>query len=120
RRRRLWILERLMADRVSSLELRGYGLRNFLLGQFDRVMGAETRIQLDLARRSTTRSSVGAVIGGLAVGGVYVLLGLLLLDGQIPLSEAATCVIAVQAAQRSLSTVTMQVDRIYTEGQHFG
>jgi ATP-binding cassette subfamily B protein len=119
RRRRLWILHRLMAERVSALELRGYGLRGFLLGQYDRVMGVETRIQLDLARRATTRSSIGAVVGGLAVGGVYVLLGVLLLGGQIPLSEAATCVIALQAAQRSLSTVTMQVDRIYTEGQHF-
>ncbi len=120
RRRRLWILHRLMAERASALELRGYGLRGFLLDQYDRVMGAETRTQLDLARRSTTRSSIGAVVGGLGVGGVYVLLGLLLLNGQIPLSEAATCVIALQAAQRSLSTVTLYVDRIYTEGQHFG
>jgi len=120
RRRRLWMLHRLMAERVSALELRGYGLRRFLLGQYDRVMEVETRTQLDLARRSTTRSSLGAVVGGLAVGGVYVLLGLLLLDGQIPLPEAATCVIALQAAQRSLSTVTLYVDRIYTEGQHFG
>ena len=47
------------------------------------------------------------------------LLGVLLLDGQIPLAAAATCVIAVQAAQRSLAVVTFQVDRIYTEGQHF-
>jgi ATP-binding cassette subfamily B protein len=120
RRRRLWLLHRLMAERVSAFEVRGYGLRRFLLDQYDRVMGAETRTQLDLARRATTRTSLGAVVGGVAVAGVYVLLGVLLLNGQIPLSEAATGVIALQAARSALSTVTYHVDRIYTEGQHFG
>ena len=45
---------------------------------------------------------------------------MLLLDGQIPLAAAATCVIAVQSAQRSLAIATFQVDHVYTEGQHFG
>ena len=119
RRRRLWLLHRLMAERVSATELRSYGLRRFLLDQYDRVMGAETAIQLDLARRSTTMATIGSVVGGIAVGGVYVLLALLLLNGQIPLAAAATCVVALQAAQRALSTVTLHIDRIYTEGQHF-
>ncbi|MEH1015840.1 ABC transporter ATP-binding protein [Micromonospora sp. CPCC 206060] len=119
RRRRLWLLHRLMAERDSAPELRSYGLRRFLLDQYDRVMGVETDIQLALARRVTTTTSLGAVIGGIATGAVYALLGLLLVDGQIPLAAAATCVVAVQSAQRSLSTVTFQIDRVYTEGQHF-
>ncbi|MEW2385678.1 ABC transporter ATP-binding protein [Micromonospora sp. NPDC047707] len=120
RRRRLWILHRLMAERASAPELRSYGLRRFLLDQYDRVMDTETGIQLALARRVTTTTAVGALVGGLATAVVYVLLGLLLIEGQIPLAAAATCVIAVQAAQRSLSTVTFQIDAVYTEGQHFG
>ncbi|WP_422734961.1 ABC transporter ATP-binding protein [Micromonospora sp. WMMD558] len=120
RRRRLWILHRLMAERASAPELRSYGLRQFLLDQYDRVMDTETGIQLALARRVTTTTAVGALVGGLATAVVYVLLGLLLIEGQIPLAAAATCVIAVQAAQRSLSTVTFQIDAVYTEGQHFG
>jgi ATP-binding cassette subfamily B protein len=120
RRRRLWLLHRLMAERVSAPELRSYGLRRFLLDQYDRVMGAETDIQIALARRVTTTTTIGSVIGGLATAAVYVLLGVLLFDGHIPLAAAATCVIAVQAAQRSLTTVTVHVDRVYTEGQHFG
>ncbi|MEV6927097.1 ATP-binding cassette domain-containing protein [Dactylosporangium sp. NPDC051485] len=119
RRRRLWLLHRLMAERDSAAELRSYGLRRFLLDQYDRVMGAETDIQLTLARKVTTTTSVGSAIGGIATAGVYTLLGLLLLDGRIPIAAAATCVIAVQTAQRSLTTVTLQMDRIYTDGQHF-
>ncbi|MER5455644.1 ATP-binding cassette domain-containing protein [Micromonospora sp. NPDC002389] len=119
RRRRMWLLHRLMAERDSAPELRSYGLRRFLLDQHDRVMAVETDIQLALARRVTTTTTVGSVIGGVATGLVYVLLGLLLIDGQIPLAAAATCVIAVQAAQRSLSMITYQIDQVYTEGQHF-
>ncbi|MEU5725027.1 ATP-binding cassette domain-containing protein [Micromonospora sp. NPDC047738] len=119
RRRRLWLLHRLMAERDSAPELRSYGLRRFLLDQYDRVMGVETGIQLALARRVTTTTTVGSMIAGVATAVVYVLLGLLLVDGQIPLAAAATCVVAVQSAQRSLAVVTFQVDRVYTEGQHF-
>jgi ATP-binding cassette subfamily B protein len=119
RRRRMYVLERLMADRVSAPELRSYGLRRFLLDQYDRVMDAETSIQLALARRTTTTTSIGAVVGGLATGGVYALLGVLLLTGQIPLAAAATCVLAVQAAQRALTTATLQTDRIYSNGQFY-
>ncbi|MEU5726310.1 ABC transporter ATP-binding protein [Micromonospora sp. NPDC047738] len=120
RRRRIWLLHRLMAERVSAPELRSYGLRRFLLDQYDRVMAVETGIQLALARRVTTTTTLGSMIGGLATGAVYVLLGLLLVDGQIPLAAAATCVIALQAAQRSLAVATTQVDKVYTEGLHFG
>lgn len=119
RRRRLWLLHRLMAERDSAPELRTYGLRSFLLDQYDRVMGVETGIQLALARRVTTTTTVGAMIGGIATAVVYVLLGFLLVEGHIPLAAAATGVIAVQSAQRSLAVVTFQMDRAYTEGQHF-
>jgi ATP-binding cassette subfamily B protein len=119
RRRRLWILHNLMADRWSAGELRGYGLRGFLLGQYDRIMDAETKVQLHLKKHSTTMMAIGSALGLAGSLGIYVLLGYLLLDGSIPLSEAATCVIALQAAQRSLHSVVHIVDGIYTEGQHF-
>ena len=119
RRRRLWVLQRLMAERISAPELRSYGLRDFVLGLYDQVMGAQTGIEMSLARRVTATTAVGAVVGGVALSGVYVLLGVLLLGGQIPLAAAATCVVAVQAAQRSLSVVTYQVDRVFADGQHF-
>ena len=119
RRRRLFVLERQMAERESAPELRSYGLRRFLLGQYDMVMGAQTAEELTLARRVTTTMSVGAVISGVGLGGVWVLLGVLLAGGHIPLSAAVTCVVAVQAAQRSLTTVTMQLDHMFTDGQFF-
>ncbi|MET0425587.1 MAG: ABC transporter ATP-binding protein [Actinoplanes sp.] len=117
RRRRLWVLERQMAERNSAPELRVYGLRSFVLGQFDRVMHAQTDVDLDLARRTTTMTSIGATISGLGLGGVWLLLGVLLADGRIPLAASVTCVVALQAAQRALSSVTFQLDRVFTNGQ---
>jgi ATP-binding cassette subfamily B protein len=119
RRRRLNLIHQLMADRKPAPELRTYGLREFLLGQFDRVMAAETRIQLDLARQVTTTTAVGSLTSGVATGAVYALLAWLLLQNSLPLSAAATAIVALQAASRSLATVTFQVDRLYTEGRHF-
>nr|WP_246607613.1 ABC transporter ATP-binding protein [Actinoplanes toevensis] len=117
RRRRLWVLQRQMAERNSAPELRGYGLRHFVLGQFDRVMQAQTDVDLDLARRTTTMTSIGATISGLGLGGVWVLLGWLLLAGHVPLAASVTCVVAIQAAQRALASVTFQLDRVFTNGQ---
>jgi ATP-binding cassette subfamily B protein len=119
RRRRLWVLQRLMAERISAPELRSYGLRGFVLRLYDQVMGAQTAIETDLARRVTTTTSVGATVSGTALAGVYVLLGFLLFKGQIPLAAAATCVVAVQAAQRALTLATMQADRVFANGQFF-
>jgi ATP-binding cassette, subfamily B, bacterial len=119
RRRRLWLLNHLMTTRQPAMELRSYGLPGFLLGQYDRVMAAETRIQLRLARRVTTTTSIGAAIGGVATAAVYTLLAILLLGDQIPVSAAATAVIAIQTAQRALAATTFQIDRLYTEGRHF-
>ncbi|UWZ48197.1 ABC transporter ATP-binding protein [Dactylosporangium matsuzakiense] len=119
RRRRLGLLHRLMAGRDAAAELRSYRLRPFLLDQYDRVMKAETGIQLALARRVTATTAAGSVIGGLATAGVYTLLGVLLLRGQIPIAAAATCVLAVQAAQRALATIALLIDRLYSDGQHF-
>jgi ATP-binding cassette, subfamily B, bacterial len=119
RRRRQFVLQRLLAERISAAELRSYGLRGFVLGLYDRVMEAHTRIEMGLARRVTVTTGVGAAVGGVALAGVYALLGALLVDGTIPLAAAATCVVAVQAAQRALSVVTHQADRVFAHGQLF-
>ncbi|TQS45350.1 ABC transporter ATP-binding protein [Cryptosporangium phraense] len=43
----------------------------------------------------------------------------MLLGGRIPLAAAATCVVALQSAQRSLTSVIFAIDDTYTEGEHF-
>ncbi|MBT0769551.1 ABC transporter ATP-binding protein [Kineosporia sp. J2-2] len=118
RRRRLWVLHHQMAERKSAAELRSYGLRGFLLKQYDMVMRIQTVEELRLARRVTVNTAVGTMIGGIGLAGVWVLLGVLLATGRIPLSAAVTCVVAVQAAQAGLMAMTWQIERVYNEGQY--
>jgi ATP-binding cassette subfamily B protein len=118
RRRRMFVLERQMADRQSAPELRSYGLREFLLGQFDMVMRTQSQVELRLARQVAATTAVGAVVGGAGLALVWILLGWLLTTDRIPLSAAVTCVVAVQAAQQALSNLTFQIDYLYTSGQY--
>jgi ABC-type multidrug transport system fused ATPase/permease subunit len=72
-----------------------------------------------LARRVTITTSAGAALGGVGLAGVWILLGVMLTSGRIPLSAAVTCVVAIQAAQQALSNLTFQFDAMYREGQFF-
>jgi ATP-binding cassette, subfamily B, bacterial len=118
RRRRLWLLTSLMARRDSAAELRAYHLRDYLLGQYDIVMGAETKVQLRLARQTTMTTTIGALVSGVCATGVYVLLAWLLVSGRIPLAAAVTAIIAVQAARSSLHVATIYINELYADGRH--
>ncbi len=118
RRRRLFTLERQMAERQSAPELRSYGLRGFLLKQYDMVMGVQADVERQLARQVAATTAAGGLISGVGLAVVWVLLGWLLTTDRVPLSAAVTCVVAVQAAQLALANLTFQLDYIYTSGQY--
>jgi ATP-binding cassette subfamily B protein len=118
RRRRLWVLTSLMAQRRSAAELRAYHLRGYLLSQYDAVMEEETRSHLTLARAVTATTAIGAVVSGVCTGAVYALLAWLLVSGRLPLASAVTAVLALQAARGSLHVATIYIDELYAHGRH--
>jgi ABC-type multidrug transport system fused ATPase/permease subunit len=120
RRRRLWMLADLMAHRETAAELRAFTMRRFLLGQYDLMAGAETDSELDVVRRQTITRVVGGVFAGLATAGVYILLGVLLIEGALPFAAAGTAVLALQSARLSLALALTNVNRVYEEGLYFG
>lgn len=119
RRRRLWMLSDLMANRATAAELRAFTMRPFLLREYDIMAGAETSTELDVVRRQTMTRLVGGVLSGLATFGVYVALGLLLIDHRLPLAAAGTAVLALQAARTALALAVTNVNRVYEEGLYF-
>ena len=61
RHRRMWLFGRLMAERLAAAEVRTYQLRDFLLGEYRRMMRIDRRAQLGLVRAQTgTRIKAGA------------------------------------------------------------
>ncbi|GGJ75469.1 multidrug ABC transporter permease [Pilimelia anulata] len=119
RRRRMWMLAEVMADRDAAAEVRAYTARDFLLRQYDAVADAQTASDIDVANVRSRIRLVGGVAGGAATAGVYGLLGLLLADAIIPLAAAGTAVLALQAARQSLALALVNVNRIYEESLYF-
>ncbi|MGI5215044.1 ABC transporter ATP-binding protein [Plantactinospora sp. CA-290183] len=119
RRRRLWMLATLMANRHTAIEVRTYQMRGFLLGEYRRVMTMETTAQLRLVRSQTSTRVGGNSIAGLATFAVYAVLGWLLLAGVVPLAAAATALIALQAARTSLGNTIHATNMLYEDALYY-
>ncbi|WP_233565147.1 ABC transporter ATP-binding protein [Micromonospora musae] len=119
RRRRMWMLANLMANRRSAVEVRTYQMRAYLLDEYRRMMRAETRADFDLVRAQTITRIFGASIAGLATFAVYAVLGSLLLAGWVALAAAATALLALQAAHASLSMAVFATNSLYEDALYY-
>jgi ATP-binding cassette, subfamily B, bacterial len=118
-RRRKWILSDLMAMRRTAAELRSFTFAPFLLARFRRLVAYERDAELVAARRQALTRVAANVAGGVATAGVYVVLGVLLAVGTVPLAVAGTAVLAIRSAQASLAQLLYAVNRCYEEGLYF-
>ena len=57
----------LMADRPPAAEVRAFGLRDFLLGEYDKIADVEQWVELDVARQQTTTRVAGDLMSGVAL-----------------------------------------------------
>ncbi|MBB6345935.1 ATP-binding cassette subfamily B protein/ATP-binding cassette subfamily C protein [Nonomuraea muscovyensis] len=119
-RRRKFMLSDLMAERQPAAEVRAFTLRDFLLGQYGKVADLEQDVQLDVARRQAAVKASGDLLTGVATAGVYVVLGVLLAVGVIPLSVAGAAVLAIRTGQVSLTALVQTMNRLYEAGLYFG
>ncbi|MFG3601032.1 ABC transporter ATP-binding protein [Micromonospora chersina] len=119
RRRRMYLLARLMADRHTAAEIRSYQMRDFLLAEYHRMMTVETRAQLRLARSQSLTRAVGLSVTGIAAFGVYAVLGGLLLGGVVALAAAATALLALQSARSSLRMAVFATNSLYEDALYY-
>ncbi|MFG2003607.1 ABC transporter ATP-binding protein [Spirillospora sp. NPDC048911] len=119
-RRRKFMLSDLMAERQPAAEVRAFTLREFLLGEYDRVADLEQDVQLDVARRQAGAEAAGDLLTGVATAAVYCALGGLLAAGVIPLAVAGAAVLAIRTGQASLTTMIQNMNRLYESGLYFG
>ncbi|MEU4473262.1 ABC transporter ATP-binding protein [Micromonospora sp. NPDC023888] len=119
RRRRMWMLAHLMANRHTAAEVRAYQMRDFLLAEYRGVMAVETRAHLRLVRSQTGTRVVGATVAGLATFGLYAVLGGLLLSGMVALAAAATALLALQSARTSLGVAVVATNSLYEDALYY-
>ena len=118
-RRRKWILSDLMALRRTAAEVRSFTFAPFLLARFRQLVAYERDAELAAARRQALTRVAANAAGGVATAGVYVVLGVLLAVGTVPLAVAGTAVLAIRSAQASLAQLLYAVNRCYEEGLYF-
>jgi ATP-binding cassette subfamily B protein len=85
-RRRKWILSDLMTQRRHAAEVRSFTVRDFLLEQYVRLAAHVRDAEMDVARRQTVARLFGDMLKGVATAIVYLSLGLLLWNGEVPLA----------------------------------
>ena len=117
--RRKWILSDLMASRHTAAELRSFTLRRFMLDRVSRLAAYARDAELRAANRQTLTRVIAQVASGIATAGVYVVLGVLLTVGWVPLAVAGTAVLAIRSAQASLANLLHAVNQCYEEGLYF-
>jgi len=118
-RRRKWIIADLLADRGPAAEVRSFTMRGFLMRMYDAVATAEQNVMLGLARRQVLARVVGEALGGVGTAAVYVVLGVLLAVGAVPLAVAGTAVLAIRSGQTYLANLMHATNRLYEEGLYF-
>jgi ATP-binding cassette subfamily B protein/ATP-binding cassette subfamily C protein len=118
-RRRKWILSDLMAERRTAAEVRSFTFAPFLLTRFRQLLTYERDAELVAARRQALTRVAANVAGGVATAAVYIVLGVLLAAGTVPLAVAGTAVLAIRSAQSSLAQLLYSVNQCYEEGLYF-
>ncbi|MGH3221651.1 MAG: ABC transporter ATP-binding protein [Streptosporangiaceae bacterium] len=117
--RRKWILSDLMAERDTAAELRSFTLRRFMLDRVARLAAYARDAEMQAAGRQTLTKVVAQAATGVATVGVYLVLGVLLSAGLVPLAVAGTAVLAIRSAQASLANLLYAVNQCYEEGLYF-
>lgn len=118
-RRHQWILGDLLAERSSAAELRAYAMRPLLMDEYTRVADYVRAALLGVARRQTLIRLGGELGSGAATLLAYVVLGLLLIAGQMPLAVAGTAVLAIRQGQGALSQSLFSANQCYESALYF-
>ncbi|WP_206184516.1 ABC transporter ATP-binding protein [Thermoactinospora rubra] len=118
-RRRQETLQKLMTERGPAAEIRSYGMRPYLLGEFRRISRWIVGFELRAVRRQQLAEILGGTLGGAATGLVYLALGVLLWTGQVPLAVAGTAALAVQRATGATRDLLNGVSEAYEAGLYF-
>ncbi len=116
RRRRLWMIEMLLADRYGADDLRLHEAGRWLRGQHQAMVDAETRADFAVVDRQTMTRAIGQSGSGVATAAVYGALLWMLATGAVPLAVAAAAVLALQRGSSATANLMVAVNEIYDSG----
>lgn len=117
---RLFVVENLMVARDVAMERHALTLHDTLLQEDRRIATGITAEAVTLAGRRTRIRMIGRALAGLGTAVAYLVLGLLLYIGSMPLALAATAVVAMRTASSSLSNTMRSINSLYEDSFYLG
>jgi ATP-binding cassette subfamily B protein len=114
--RQLDVLADLLTGTDSAEELRAHRAGGFLLDHYRRLSAASEAEQSRLADGQARTTLVADAVSGLARVATYGALGLLLIDGSVPMAVAGTVVLAVRTGTQHLTELVTSVNDLYEQG----
>jgi ATP-binding cassette subfamily B protein len=118
--RRQFLLRHYMTDRSAAAEIRSFGLGPFLLGEYTALALEHEAEQIRVGRRQAVYRLTGQAVSGLALGGVYATLVVLLNLGIMPLAAGGTAILAIRNGRGALSSALSSLNSAYENFLYFG
>jgi len=116
--RRRSVTEDLLTERENAAELRAFTARAILLREHRRIAANLAADAVRLGRRANLLVTAGRGLSGVSTGLGYVVLGLLLYTGHLPLALAGTAVLAMRTAAQAITSGVWSVNRMFEVGMH--
>jgi ATP-binding cassette subfamily B protein len=110
---RLDVIENVMVARDLAVERHALTLQATLLAEHRRIAADITAEAVRLAYRQNATRMVGRALAGIGTMVAYVVLGVLLFSGAMPLPLAGTAVVAMRQASSALSNTMHAVNTLY-------
>jgi ATP-binding cassette subfamily B protein len=110
---RLDVIENVMVARDLAVERHALTLRATLLAEHRRIAADLTTQAVRLAYRQNATRMIGRALAGVGTVVAYVVLGMLLFTGAMPLPLAGTAVVAMRQASSALSNTMHAVNTLY-------
>ena len=113
RMRRSGVISRLVTGRQAAAEIRAFTTQDVLLTEQRRIATELTAESISVGRRRMTISLVGRGLSGIGTGVAYLVLGLLLYLGMLPLALAGAAAVAMRAAAGAVLSGLSTFSQLY-------
>ncbi|MGH3684321.1 MAG: ABC transporter ATP-binding protein [Pseudonocardiaceae bacterium] len=113
RRRRLAVTSNLITGRREAPEVRAFTTQDVLLGEHRRIGSQLAAESVQVEHRKTAIRLVGRGLAGVGTALAYVVLGLLLYTGAMPLALAGVAAVAMRTANSAVSTTVYATNQLY-------
>ncbi|HZS19523.1 MAG TPA: ABC transporter ATP-binding protein [Pseudonocardiaceae bacterium] len=113
RTRRMNIVGDLMTNRRDAAEVRAFTTQKTLLAEHRRIGAQLTAEAVMVEHRKTAVRLVGRALAGIGTALGYVVLGVLLYAGAMPLALAGAAAVAMRTASTAVSTTVFAANRLF-------